>query len=368
MMDVSRWLLPMAMIGVLGLPMPAMCAQTQTAPRPVPDAVERVRLSNDVIALTATPAFGGRILAFQLAGQPSVLKVGTAVDRQPDPQVSASAGDIPYLGHDVWVGPQSQWWLHQTVNPQRKADGAVWPPDPYLSLAATRIEARTARELSLDGVPSPVSGVQLRKRIALSSVRADSVDVHASARNIRDRPVAWDLWFNTRVAADTRVFVPVAQATDIRVQPPSDAGTEAPRYLLHDGLFALRAEPRADGATQRGKLLLQPSAGWMAGFAGAQVLVIRFEHQPQARIHPEQGQVELYLDAPFPSPERGLLEMEVHAPYRTLAPGAQMQAQERWTLLRYDGADTLQAQRDFLCSKASELELEHACMASPASR
>lgn len=82
----------------------------------------------------------------------------------------------------------------------------------------------------------------------------------------------------------------------------------------------LSADTRQDGLTQRGKLLLQPSAGWMAGFAGGQVLVIRFMHQPLAAIHPEQGQVELYLDAPPQHPEQGLLEMEVHAPYRQLAP------------------------------------------------
>ncbi|QHG88865.1 MULTISPECIES: DUF4380 domain-containing protein [Xanthomonas] len=349
-----------AMAGVLGWPALATCAP----PHDAPAAVERIGLSNEVIELTATPAFGGRILAFQRVGHPNVLKIGTAVQQQPDPELSASAGDIAYLGHDVWVGPQSQWWLHQSVNPQRKAAGAVWPPDPYLSLAATRIAARTARQLRLEGVASPVSGVQLRKRIALSSARADTVEVHASARNIREEPIAWDLWFNTRVAASTRVFVPVAQVADIRVQPPADAGTVAPRYQLHDGLLALRAEPHADGATQRGKLLLQPSAGWMAGFAGQQVLVIRFAHQPAARIHPEQGQVELYLDAPARHPERGLLEMEVHAPYRTLAPGAQMQAQEQWTLLHYSGADTPQAQREFLCRQATALDLPHACAGS----
>lgn len=218
----------------------------------------------------------------------------------------------------------------------------------------------------MDGVPSPVTGVQLRKRVALSPSRPDTINVQASARNIRTEPLSWDLWFNTRVAADTRVFVPVADAADLRLQPPSDPGTVAPRYQLEGGLFVLSADRRADTLVQRGKLLLQPSAGWMAGFAGTQVLVIRFAHQPKARIHPEQGQVELYLDVPPQHPEHGLLEMEVHAPYRTLAPGADMQAQEQWTLLRYTGPDEPQAQRQFLCSKAQELALTNACAGSAA--
>ncbi|QJD69479.1 DUF4380 domain-containing protein [Xanthomonas campestris pv. badrii] len=328
-------------------------------------AVERICLSNEVLELSLTPAFGGRVLSFNLRGQPNVLKVGAAVERQPTPAVSASAGDVPYLGHDVWVGPQIQWWLHQQVNPQRKAAAAVWPPDPYLSLASTRVVTRGPGQASLQGVPSPVTGMQLSKHVEISRTRADTVQLRATARNIRKEAIAWDLWFNTRVAASTRVFVPVANRADVRVQPPSEAGTIAPMFSHHAGVLALRADVRDDSLIQRGKLLLQPSAGWMAGFAGKQVLVIGFAHQPLAAIHPEQGQVELYLDAPPRHPEQGLLEMEVHAPYRQLAPGAQMQAQEQWTLLRYTGPDEEQAQRQFLCSKAEELGLDQACAAAP---
>ena len=67
-------------------------------------------------------------------------------------------------------------------------------------------------------------------------------------------------------------------------------------------------------------------------------------------IHPQQGQVELYLDHGADI-AAGLLEMEVHAPYRTLAPGEAMQARERWTVLPYDGADTPQAHLAFLCGR-----------------
>lgn len=360
-----RRFVPLIAVGAFTLqPAASVCAE-ELASSPKA-AIERIQLHNEVIELSATPALGGRVLSFNLRGHPNVLKTGIAVDQQPGPEVSATAGDIPYLGHDVWVGPQSQWWLHQQVNPARKAAAAVWPPDPYLSLATTRTVTRSGDQLILEGVPSPVTGVQLRKRVALSSTRADTVEVEATARNIRKQLIAWDLWFNTRVAASTRVFVPVANGADIRVQPPTEAGTTAPTYRHHEGVFVLSADTRQDGLTQRGKLLLQPSAGWMAGFAGGQVLVIRFTHQPLAAIHPEQGQVELYLDAPPQHPEQGLLEMEVHAPYRQLAPGAQMQAQEQWTLLRYSGPDEQQAQRQFLCSKAKELGLRNACGSSSA--
>ncbi|CTP89283.1 DUF4380 domain-containing protein [Xanthomonas graminis pv. phlei] len=319
-------------------------------------------MDNGVVRLTVTPTLGGRVLGFQRSGGPNLIKVGDAVQRQPLPTVSAAADDIPYFGHDVWVGPQSAWWQHQHANPARRAAHANWPPDPYLSFATTTVTARAPRRLQLRGVDSPVSGVRLHKTFAVSLQRADSVLLQVQAHNVRKTAVAWDLWFNTRVSSATRVLVPVAAAADIRVQPSDGAGYAPPQYVLQDGLMALAATPPGS-AGQRGKLLLQPSAGWIAAFAGGQAWVIRFAHQPRARIHPEQGQVEFYLDAPASDAGGGLLEMEVHAPYRTLAPGQNMQAEEQWTLLDYAGGDDPAQQRSFLCRHAAALALQGACAA-----
>ncbi len=334
------------------------------APASAGAEISRVVLDNGTVRLEATPAFGGRILSWHLAGEPNVLKIGEdAIRTQPRPDWSATAGDIPYLGHDVWVGPQSEWWLHQDVNPARRQAAANWPPDPYLSLANVRIRSRDAYRFVMEGVDSPVTGVRLRKQVRLDDDAPDTVWIEAEARNVRGNPVAWDLWFNTRVAADTRVFVPVADADrDVHLQPSTDEGTTAPRHLWNAGLFVLTAQSADSPLIQRGKYRLQPSAGWMAGFAGHQMLLIRFEHQPRERIHPEQGQVELYLDAPSYARGQGLLEMEVHAPYKSLAPGERMRAAERWTLLYYDGPDEQKAQRDFLCRHAARLQLDGACV------
>lgn len=331
------------------------CASALAGPAPV----EEIALENGTLRLTVTPGLGGRVLGLQRDGEPNFLKIGEAVKDRPDPPVSADAGDIAYLGHDVWVGPQSEWWLHQQANPARRQARANWPPDPYLGFATTRTLERTPASLALLGVESPVSGVQLRKRFALSRERPDSVELQVEARNVRKQAVAWDLWFNTRVLAATRVFVPVSSApADVRIQPAGE-GFSVPAHVRADGMLVLSTKD--DRAAQRGKFLLQPAAGWMAGFQGRQALVIRFAHQPRERIHPEQGQVELYVDAPAGDASAGLLEMEVHAPYRHLAPGASMQAAERWTLLRYDGPDEAAAQRRFLCEQADALALAGAC-------
>lgn len=327
------------------------------------EAPQTLALDNGTVRLEATPAFGGRVLSWHLVGEPNVLKVGQdAIRDHPHPDWSASAGDIPYLGHDVWVGPQSQWWLHQDQNPARRKAAANWPPDPYLSLAPSRVTSQGPIQFTLEGASSPVTGVRLRKQVRLSEESPDTVILQAQAQNIRDSAVAWDLWFNTRVAASTRVFVPVASSqNDIDLQASTDPGTVAPRHAWEQGMFSLSAARSDSPAIQRGKYRLQPSAGWMAGFAGHQVFLIRFEHQPRERIHAEQGQVELYLDAVSRSPAEGLLEMEVHAPYRQLQAGEQMQASERWTLLRYDGPDEVRAQRAFLCEQSARLALADAC-------
>jgi hypothetical protein len=354
----GRWRPRAALLALLGAWPLLAAAAPATAPGT--DATAPWIMDNGVVRLTVTPTLGGRVLGFQRSGGPNLIKVGDAVQRQPLPTVSAAANDIPYFGHDVWVGPQSAWWQHQDANPARRAAHANWPPDPYLSFATTTVVARAPQRLQLRGVDSPVSGVRLHKTFALSPQRADSVLLQVQAQNVRKTAVAWDLWFNTRVSAATRVLVPVAAAADIRVQPSDGAGYAPPQYVVQDGLMTLAAAPPGS-AGQRGKLLLQPSAGWIAAFSGGQAWVIRFAHQPLARIHPEQGQVEFYLDASASDPGGGLLEMEVHAPYRTLAPGQNMQAEEQWTLLDYAGGDDPAQQRSFLCRHAAALALKGAC-------
>ena len=316
-------------------------------------AVETVRLENGTVLLEVTPQLGGRGLGFSLHGRNNLLKIGEAVSAQPDPEVSATASDIGYLGHDVWLGPQSQWWTQQHANPARREARANWPPDPYLAFGKTRVVERTAERLVLEGVPSPVSGVQLRKTFALSPDRPDTVALQVQARNIRDTPVAWDLWFNTRVPSSTRVYVPVQGKQDVRVESSTDKAFAPLLPRIQDGLFSFERAPLPKGLSgRRGKVFLQPSAGWMAGFAGDQLFIIRFAHQDRSLIHPEQGQVELYLDETATAGE-GLLEMEVHAPYRTLQPDEAMDAEESWTVLAYDGADTYEAQVAFLCGVAA---------------
>lgn len=310
-----------------------------------------LRLTSPELELEVTPALGGRVLHFSAKGWPNLIKVGEAVNAYPAPDVSPDADDIGYLGHDIWLGPQSGWWSDQSVNPSRRAENAPWPPDPYLAFATTAVLEHSPQRLMLDGIDSPVTGVRLRKTFAVDPDDPASVEVHVSARNIRDRAVSRDLWFNTRASAAMSVFVPVASAQGVRVESGSDVA--APIWEVQGGVLSLLPVAVTEEQPQRrGKLFVQPSAGWMAGFAHGQVFIIRFQHQSLESIHPEHGQVELYLDHGSDIAS-GLLELEVHAPFRTLPPGDVMEASERWTALPYDGPAAPAAQLAFLCEVAS---------------
>ncbi len=315
-------------------------------------------LRNDHIELQLAPHLGGRAVHFSVAGETNLLRVGAAVREQPAPRVAADADNIPYLGHEIWSGPQSGWWLDQDLNRARRDAAAIWPPDPWQAFGRNRVLRNDASGISLQGPSSPVSGLQITQHYALSAQRPDTLALQVEARNVRDRPVARDIWFNTRVAPTTRVFVP-AQPEDVRVRSDTD-DTHAELQPVHEGgLFSLALPAPPPGKTaRRGKVFIQPAAGWIAGFAGGQLFLIRFDLQPRERIHPEQGQVELYLDWYPGQTDDGLMELEVHAPFRTLQPGEGMSARETWTALRYDGPDDAEAQRAFLRDNAAKLGTE----------
>jgi len=303
------------------------------------------------------------------------------VAAQPDPNVDAEAGDIGYLGHQVWLGPQSQGWAHQDANPLRRAANAPWPPDPWLSYAATEVVAQAANRIELRGPPSSISGVRIEHRYAMPADNPGMLETTATMRNIRTTPMRWDLWFNSRVPADTRVFVPVASEGDVRLRHDADArfdglsgATEGDVRLRHDadarfdglsgategGFFTLDlAAPAAGKQGRRGKAFIQPRAGWMAGFRAGQAFVIRFDLQPRERIHHEHGQVELYLQWTPGDDVGSLLEMEVHGPYTTLAPNAEAQAKETWTVRRYDGPDRRDAQLAFVAAMLEGAGIGH---------
>lgn len=322
--------------------------------------VASLRLADTGLEVEVSPRLGGRMLHISLPGAPNLLKVGDAVRMQPDPRVDAQAEDIGYLGAQVWLGPQSQWWTRQDLNPARREAKAPWPPDPWISYAATEVVAHAQHHIELRGPSSPVSGVRMDYRYDLPAGTPGTLRMQATMRNIRATPVAWDIWFDNRVPTDTRVYVPVASDADVRIRHDADDRFDGLSGTTQDGFFSLDLAKPADGKQgRRGKVFVQPRAGWMAGFRAGQAFLIRFDLQPRERIHPEHGQVELYMQW-MPGDEAGsLLEMEVHGPYTTLAPGGETLGVQTWSVRRYDGPDRRDEQLAFLSKMLADAGIHH---------
>lgn len=293
---------------------------------------ETVGLVSATASLVATPHIGGRVLSYSLNGYPNVLKVDNALLAQGLPEVMPNGENLGYLGHINWVGPQSQWWAQQSVNQQRLEQGAVWPPDPFTVLASASVEAVTPNEAQFLLPESPVTGLSITKTLSISP--DGSVLLNAEAQNKRDTRVGWDLWFNTRLAPHSFVYVPVAEEHDVRLE--AFDGTPFRRAVeIQGGILTLDMSY----TRLKGKVFVQPSKGWMAAFTQGQLFVIEFEHLRREQIHPEQGQVELYLDYFADDENTGLLEMEVHSKYRHLEAQQSMHAFEKWRLYPYQGED-----------------------------
>jgi len=320
--------------------------------------VQKIILNNGTVQAEITPDIGGRLLSFSLVKKNNLLNVGEAIISNPHPAIDVESPYVGYLGHEIWAGPQSQWWAHQTLSPKRAAEKAMWPPDPYVTLAKNNILEKSSHTVVLQSPGSPISGLQFTKRYSLIKNKKNSLELNVSARNIRREGVAWDVWFNTRTDANTQLYIPVADVKDVR-EVPFDSDLNDPlAYTLTYGIFKLDVTTHpVEKNKRKGKVLIQPSHGWMASYRGDQLFIIQFEHQPQSAIHPEQGQIELYGDFNINKLEEGFLELEVHAPYRTLAENQTMSARELWTVLQYTGESTSEAQLAFLREKAASLGL-----------
>jgi hypothetical protein len=330
----------------------AACA---TQPPGAPEQPDYITMERAGVAVTITPAFGGRVTGFGLAGRDSLVLFDAALAaEQPDPPVEISTAALPYQGQSLWVGPQDEWWTHQTVAPDMQ--GESWPPDPYLTAAKTRV-TRTPYSVPLEGSASPYTGLKVRQTYEL--LESGCLKLTAFAENMRQRPVSWDLWTNIRVPGDTWVFAPVGGAAAIRPGPTNDPAFQPPELGYSDGLAF--ADPSMDGVTapaREGKVFLDTDEGWMAGVRDGQAFRVSFALSPLAAIHPAQGQVEFYFNQPSDQSGAGVIEMETHAPYRTLQPGETMQAVQFWSAQPVSDANL---SSDQLNSLARELEERDAC-------
>jgi hypothetical protein len=174
------------------------------------------------------------------------------------------------------------------------------------------------------------------------------VRLRVTATNVRPKPVAWDLWSNTRARPEGWAYVRLAEGGIRKVDGPGD-GSPAYPHAEHRGFFVSPPGEKAVSAqAQRtSKAFLRPESGEIDYFRGHELLRKRTDAKGESRLHPEQALVEIYRSAGR-EPAEDLLELEMHGPYETLVPGAALSFEETWEVVDYPGPADPEAHVAFL--------------------
>lgn len=310
---------------------------------------ELIVLRNNHIEVGIMTEAGGRIVILRKPGFENILKTFDELMEDPEkniPEISPYNDFIEFGGHITWVGPQNEWWSHQKLNEDRYLKKADWPPDPYLIYGKNKIISQNDTSITLVGLESPISGVQITKYISIGS--EGTVTIKSTAKNISKENVSWDLWMLTRLDGFAKVYVPIDDNGLLELKKNDTKKIQATPYNTLNGYFTFKSSlPESSKIEQVQEVHLNPSANFLAGIDQKQILIIQFEMLEKELIHPDHGQVELYSYINDSGTSR-LLELEVHGAYRNLAPGAKMSLQETWHVFPFNSEETSEEQFGFL--------------------
>ena len=302
--------------------------------------MEFVELTNGTVVVGVVPPLGGRVVLLKTAGGENLLDSDPKLWRPPYPPPAIDTPFKPWNGRIVWAGPQTGFWSQQDLKPDRKKERAGWPPDPFNETGRFEIVERTPTLLRLQGATSPVTGLAFVHEYEIGGER--TVRMKTTAKNGRTTPVSWDLWPNTRVRTEGFPYVLPDPTQMLRMDGPRPDDPDVGAYPgeVRGGWFTLPPGRKPESGRKKlwAKAFVRPAAGTIAYFFGKQLLLIRADVVPRAKLHGEQAFVELYRGA-GKGPDN-VLELEMHGPYETLAPGASMSFEQTFEILDYGGPET----------------------------
>ncbi len=121
---------------------------------------------------------------------------------------------------------------------------------------------------------------------------------------------------------------------------PDDADAGAYPSEVRGGWLTLPPGRKPESGRKKlwAKAYVRPASGLIAYFLGKQQLLIRAPIVPKEKLHGEQAFIEVYRGAGKAADN--VLELEMHGPYQTLAPGASMSFEQTFELLDYEGPQT----------------------------
>ena len=304
--------------------------------------MERIDLTNGRIVVGVLPPLGGRVVLLKTSDGENLLDSDPKYWSAPFPPPSLDTAFRPWNGRMVWAGPQSGFWSQQDLKPELKKVKAVWPPDPFNETGRFEVVERTPTLLRLKGATSPVTGLAFEHEFEITGER--TLRLKTIATNGRATPVSWDLWPNTRVRPEAFPYVELDPEQMLRMDGPKPDDREAGPYpsSVYGPWLTLAPGSKAEAPRRRlwAKAYVRPVRGLIACFVGQRLLLIRAPIVPKAKLHPEQSFIELYRGE---GKDATILELEMHGPYETLAPGAKTSVEQTFEVLDYDGPATPEA-------------------------
>lgn len=289
-------------------------------------------LSNKEISVGILPYIGGRIVFFGTRCGENLLKSDSTMWIEEDRDLikpSPFSDFKAYNGFITWIGPQSEWWTHQSLNFDRFNKKSNWPPDPYLIYGAYQITSQTDSSTTLIGPPSPISGIQFYKTYCLKD---NSLYISISAKNITNKKRGVDIWANTRFEGFTKHMTPASSNEIKKIEVKNDNQYEGVRYCTQQNMFSFIPEfPTISKKERSAKAYLNSKLGEIYVFKKNYCLLMSFDPIPIHLIHPEHAFIEIYNRISH-DPNDNLLELEHHSPYKILEPGDKINLNIKWTL------------------------------------
>lgn len=285
-------------------------------------------ISNGDVRVGVIPEIGGTIVYLSQGDSPNLIKSNPELwDISKKPIVNENTDFVSYCGHTIWLGPQKEWWIHQSINKEKQTSAADWPPDPYLYIAEYKIIEKTDSAIHLQGPHSPISGITIDKEIAVNP--DGSVFIQATVKNTGDKPCAWDVWHNTRFDGMCKMSIN-ATKENIQVVPVlNESSTEMPFSTDNNTFSYIPQKPTLNFKERSSKTFIYPELPEISIETNGKIIQILFEKHKKEEIHPAQGLVEIYNHTEH-GEGNDLLEVEYHSPYKKLAVGEKMSAWEVW--------------------------------------
>ena len=313
-------------------------------------------LSNAQMEAEILPYPGGRLIAFKKNGGKNILLFTPALLEETESMVPAidavNPSDKAYYGFEVWLAPQSERWTHQNLNNAKKESRSPWPSDPYHAYGRYRVTGKTNQSVTLEGPESPITGVKLVKQYTL--LANGVLNIKITAINIRNEPLRWGIWTNTRLSGEANSYAGMKISSDGSAPVACKFFTSSPEretilpFKIHKNFFTFdtSAMPLNKTSSSSNKAFILCSDGILAAFHDNLLLLKSLRSEGHGAVHREHAKAEIFQS--IPAGGQPLLELEFCGNETLIKPGSAITLEENWKLLDYHGGKSIEEQVSFL--------------------